>query len=143
MDGLNKEKLVQRLVDKEGEKLKPYRCTAGKISIGVGRNLEDRGISKEESRYLLNNDIEWALSECEQQSWWDVVKNDDVRSRVMVEMCFNMGINRLKGFKKALKALVDKDYQECAAQMIDSKWAVQVGKRADELAIMMISGRDC
>jgi lysozyme len=139
---VNRDKLAARLVAKEGERLKLYRCTAGKLSIGVGRNIEDRGISKEESRYLLNNDIEWALAECEQQAWWSAVKDDDVRSRIMVEMCFNLGINRLNGFKKTLAALRRKDYPEAAKEMLDSKWARQVGKRADELAVMMIAGKD-
>ena len=139
---MNKDKLIQRLIEKEGERLKPYKCSAGRTSIGVGRNLDDRGISIEESRYLLNNDIDWSLAECEQQSWWSAVKDDDVRSRVLVEMCFNLGMNRLNGFKRFLAAVSKNDYNKASIEMIDSKWANQVGKRADELAIMMMTGKD-
>ena len=57
------EKLMYRLIEEEGMKLKPYRCPAGKLTIGVGRNLEDKGLSNEEALFLLQNDIIEAVKE--------------------------------------------------------------------------------
>ena len=66
----NFEQLKERIKKSEGLRLKPYKCPAGKTSIGWGRNLEDNGISKEEAEFLLNNDIDWAISECSQHEWY-------------------------------------------------------------------------
>ncbi len=131
--------LVNRLIQHEGLKLEPYHCTAGKLTIGVGRNLQDVGITKNEAIYLLNNDIAVCTGQCE-QSFDFFASLDKTRQEVMIEMCFNLGINRLKGFKKMLAAVQDENYTEAASQMLDSTWARQVGNRATTLANLMKTG---
>jgi lysozyme len=124
----------------EGERLRPYRCTAGKLTIGVGRNLEDRGITREESAYLLANDIAAEERELLRALPW-VAQLDEVRQRVLLDMSFNLGLVGLLGFKRTLATIQAGDYQAAATMMLDSKWAGQVGQRAERLSRMMATGK--
>lgn len=133
--------MVSQLRLHEGERLKPYRCTAGKLTIGVGRNLEDRGITREESAYLLANDIANEERELLRALPW-VAQLDEVRQRVLLDMSFNLGIVGLLGFKNTLATIRAGDYTKAASMMLDSKWARQVGQRAERLSRMMATGKD-
>lgn len=134
------DKLTDMLVDHEGMRRKPYRCTAGKLTIGVGRNLDDRGISPDEAMYMLANDIRDSRRELSAAfPWFD--KLDEVRQAVLIDMCVNLGLSRLQGFRNTL-ALIGVGKCEAAAQeMLNSKWAEQVGRRAQRLSRMMATGR--
>ena len=130
---------MSQLIKKhEGLRLEPYKCTAGKITIGYGRNLEDNGISKTEAEQMLNNDIQNCYSECIKLPCWN--KINEARQAVLIDMCFNLGIARLKGFKKMLAALTRADYKTASKEMLDSKWAVEVKSRALELSKIMEKG---
>ena len=119
--------------------LKPYHCTADKLTIGVGRNIQDRGITEDEARYLLKNDIK--IVEDELLTRQPVVAGlDSVRQRVLVDMGFNLGLPILMKFQNMWAAIEDEDYHEAARQMMDSRWAKQVGRRAERLAQAMSSG---
>lgn len=133
--------MVRQLRLHEGERLKPYRCTAGKLTIGVGRNLEDRGITREESAMLLTNDIAAMERELQHALPW-VATLDEVRQRVLVDMAFNLGIVGLLAFKRTLATVAAGQYQQSATMMLDSKWARQVGQRAERLSRMMATGKD-
>jgi lysozyme len=134
-------KLKAQLVRHEGLRLRPYRCTAGKLTIGVGRNLEDRGISEDEARVLLENDVAQVESELAKALPW-FVRLDEVRQRVLINMGFNLGVPGLLAFKQTLAAVERGDYTAASDRMLDSKWARQVGARATELAAMMKEGKD-
>ena len=138
---IDRDAMVRQLRLHEGERLKPYRCTAGKLTIGIGRNLEDRGITREESAYLLANDIAAVERELLRALPW-VATLDEVRQRVLLDMAFNMGIVGLLGFKRTLATIQAGDYQAAAAMMLDSRWAKQVGQRAERLSRMMATGKD-
>jgi lysozyme len=127
------------LVKHEGVELKPYRDSVGVLTIGVGRNLTDVGLSADEADYLLENDIRRATRELEMKWWFKSL--DDVRQDVLINMCFNLGHSRFSKFKKMIAAVAMADYKLAAKEMIDSKWASQVGRRATELASMMESGK--
>ena len=130
---------VAELIKKhEGLRLKPYKCPAGKLTIGYGRNIEDSGITQTEAEMLLNNDIQNCYAECSRFSFWN--KLNEARQAVILDMCFNLGINRLKGFKKMLAALEVGAYYRAAAEMLDSKWAKDVKTRAGEVAEIMKRG---
>ena len=130
------ESLVEMLIRHEGLKLKPYRCTAGKLTIGVGRNLDDVGISEGEARRLLLHDIERVQSEMDRRiPWWRAL--DGPRQTVLINMAFNLGINGLMKFEKFLYAVSHGEYQRAAGEMLDSLWAKQVKRRAMELAALM------
>ena len=123
----------------EGLELKPYHCTADKLTIGVGRNIQDRGITEDEARYLLKNDIK--IVEDELLTRQPVVAGlDSVRQRVLVDMGFNLGLPILMKFQNMWSAIEEEDYHEAARQMMDSRWASQVGRRAERLAQAMASG---
>ena len=135
----NVQDLIEQLIDHEGLKLFPYKCTADKLTIGVGRNLEDRGITENEAAYLLKNDIEIAEKEL-LASQPMISMLDSVRQRVLVDMAFNLGIPVLMKFQKMWDAIEDEDYEEAAVQMLDSRWAKQVGRRAHRLSDAMRTG---
>lgn len=130
-------RLKDMLIRHEGLKLKPYLCTAGKLTIGVGRNIQDRGITYQEAMMLLENDIRLIKAQLSQHEWFFSL--DLIRKEVIIDMAF-MGVAKLLGFKKMIAAIEKGDYREAAFEMLDSDWANQVGDRAAELALMMESG---
>jgi len=133
--------LRQQLILHEGWRLKPYVDTVGKITIGVGRNLTDRGISATECDLLLSRDMDMVLHELAAQCpWFDEL--DGIRQRVVADMCFNLGIAKLLQFHETIHAIQRDDFAGAARQMLASKWAKQVGSRAQRLALMMDSGCD-
>lgn len=132
------DQLVAQLKRHEGKKLKPYRCTAGKLTIGYGRNLDDVGISDREATFLLRNDVSTAYAELiHHHPWADQLSAP--RRDVFINMVFNLGITRFNKFKNAIAAAKAGDFVLCAKEMLDSRWANQVGKRANELAEQMVS----
>jgi lysozyme len=132
------DQLRAMLIRQEGLKLKPYRDSVGKLTIGVGHNLEDAGISEAAAYVILDEDIAVAASEAAKLPVFAGL--DPVRQDVLIDMIFNMGLPRLRGFVNMLGALADNNWDEAAKQMLDSRWATQVGSRANELAQMIKSG---
>ena len=130
-------KLIEQLKMHEGFRSKPYKCTAGKLTIGYGRNIEDVGISKEEAELLLQSDIVNCVGLLASNN---LLYGASDRDDVLVNMCFNLGINRLLKFKKMIAAYKAGDYELAAKEMLDSKWARQVPNRAKELAEQMRTG---
>ncbi len=131
--------LIETLVKHEGLKLYPYRDTVGKLTIGVGRNLDDNGISKDEALVLLNNDIFQAQYICKKEfEFWP--KLNEPRQDVMTMLVFNMGIARVKEFFNTLGAIENGDFEKASEELLRSKWAEQVGNRAKELAEILRTG---
>lgn len=133
------QRLLDQLLRHEGYRQHPYKDSVGILTIGIGRNLEDVGISEDEAKYLLRNDVREARDMCRSSFPW-FSDLDKVRQDAIVNMCFNLGITRLKGFKNMLSAMEAKDYNEAAHEALDSKWAFQVGKRAQDIAHMIREG---
>ncbi len=139
MERQNLQLLHAELMRDEGLRLKPYKDTRGHLTIGIGRNLEAIGISVEESHFLCLNDIERAEATLHIQCpWWNQL--DPVRQRVLMNMTFNLGIEKLLGFSQFLEALQNHDYASAANAMQHSLWATQVKGRAFRLAGMMRTG---
>jgi len=131
--------LQEQLTRDESLRLKPYRDSVGKLSIGVGRNLDDEGITREEAEFMLNNDI--ASHDAALFAALPWVKDlDDARQGVLRNMCFNMGIHGLLGFRQTLALIQQGKYAEAAEEMLNSKWATQVGARAQRLAKQLEEG---
>ncbi len=132
-------RLIAQLRKHEGVEHKPYTDTVGKLTIGVGRNLDDRGLSDHEIDFLLQNDIQLVEEELDQ--WWSHWRSlNQTRQLVVADMMFNMGRPRLSQFKMFLAALQAADYEMASTEMLDSKWAGQVKGRATTLADMMSTG---
>lgn len=134
-------RIKAQLVRHEGLRLKPYRCTAGKLTIGIGRNLDDRGISQKEAYAMLERDI----LDFEQQLLDEIpdvyTGLDEVRQSVLLNMCFNLGMKGLLEFKNTLGFVSAGDWERAANGMLASKWAKQVGMRAIELSELMRKGK--
>lgn len=152
-------KLEAELTLDEGKRLKGYRDSVGKWSIGIGRNLDDvgtapltrtnadvlaNGINEVECDQLFDYDIRRTEKDLDRQlPWWRTL--DPVRQRVMLNMCFNMGIGNaqhgLCSFVNTLGMIQRGEYSRAADAMLNSKWAREVGVRAQRLANMMRNGR--
>ncbi len=120
----------------EGIRLKPYKDSANKLTIGVGRNLEDRGISEYEANFLLDNDIKMIIDQANEQFYWfDELSR--VRKDVILSMIFNLGLHGFMEFKRMIIAVSRNDFELASKEMINSQWSADVGKRAYELSEMM------
>jgi len=135
---MNRELLRSQLERHEGLRLKPYRDTVGKLTVGYGRNLDDVGISRDEADFMLDNDMD----KVEQQlcTVEDYKALNSVRQTVIANMAFNLGFAGLMGFRNMWSAIGAEDWDRAASEMLDSRWAVQVGGRAIELAEIMRRG---
>lgn len=135
---INRHILSDMLIEHEGLRLRPYTDTTGHLTIGVGRNLTDRGISRNEALQMLDNDIDDCIATLEPYTWF--LKCNEARKLVLLDMVFNLGLSGLLGFKQMIHALQIGEYKLAASHMLDSKWATQVKRRAYELATIMENG---
>lgn len=140
--------IINRLILHEGLRLEAYYCTAGKQTIGIGRNLDDNPLNAEEKRvcgdwehgitremayYLCRNDIAKFTKECKDNiPFYDNL--DDERQYALLDMCFNLGYKRLLGFKKMLSALAVGNWESAAKECLDSNYARQTGERAKRIS---------
>ena len=125
----------------EGVESHVYRCSAGYETIGVGRNISKSGmgLSDDEVDYLLENDIVRVIKELSSEYPW--FKNlDDVRKDAIIDIGFNLGATRLRGFRRALAAMDAADYKTASLEFLDSKWSRDVKGRSTELAYMIEMG---
>lgn len=131
--------LKDQLIRDEGLRLKPYKDSVGKLTIGVGRNLDDVGISADEADIFLQNDIQKATDSLLAQLPW-VTQLDEVRQAVLINMTFNMGLSGLLQFRNTLKMIQSGDYSGASKEMLNSVWAKQVGPRAQRLSLQLETG---
>ena len=152
--------LIDKLVVSEGLRLQVYKDTLGIDTIGIGRNLEDRGITKEEldwmdipnidvvyemgiteadAVYLATNDVQIVEEELV-RAHPCVDSLDAVRQLIVIDLAFNMGVPRLNKFKNMWAAIENEDYPTAAKEMLDSRWAEQVKGRATRLSDIMRTG---
>ncbi len=130
-------KLKASLIKHEGLKHFPYVDTMGNITIGIGYNLSDRGISESWINQQYQDDVSYYYNELYKFKWYREL--DPSRQIVLIDMAF-MGLNHLMSFTKMFVALEKKDYKTAAQEMLDSLWAKQVKGRAQELARAMETG---
>jgi lysozyme len=142
MERSKMEKLLEMLKRHEGVEHHIYRCSAGFWTLGVGRNVDPQGglgLSDDEVDYLLENDIVRVIKELSSEYPW-FKDLDDVRKDAMIDISFNLGATRLRGFKRALAAMEVADYKMAAKEFLDSKWSRDVKGRATELCYMIEMG---
>ena len=124
----------------EGYRQYPYTDSLGIVTIGYGRNLESRGLSEPEAAYLLERDIEESEKYLHRQyEYYGSLSGE--RKAVLLDMMVNMGPTRLRQFKRMHKALDEGLYELAALEMLDSKWATQVGERALTLSSVMLNNQ--
>lgn len=135
-------KLIEQLSIHEGVKKFAYKCPAGKITVGIGRNIDSDGglgLSDDEIIYLLRNDISRIDQELT-NAFRFYKELDRVRKDAMINICFNLGLTRLRSFREALGRMEKKEYPEAAVEFLDSLWASQVGQRALDITYMIQHG---
>lgn len=131
-----------RVKKAEALKLSLYPDKFGYMTIGYGRMVDPRkggGISPDEAEYLLSNDLARAERQCETLPVY--FELSPPRQWVLIEMCFNLGFDGLRAFRKMLAALVQQDYAHAASEMLESEWSRQVEGRAVQLAEQMKTGQ--
>lgn len=131
--------LIAQLKRHEGLELMPYKCTSGKTTIGVGRNLEDIGITEQEAELLLLNDIGRVKQELVNDQWY--MDLDPVRKAVIENMSFNLGYPTLKKFQNMIAHISEGNFELASKEMLNSRWSKQVGQRSIELAEQMRTGQ--
>lgn len=134
------ESLEDMLVRHEGEVLHAYQDSEGYWTIGVGILIDKRGggITQEESRYLLKNRIQKVAAEAQAFPWYHKLNNP--RKQVILNMLYNLGKPRFLKFKRMIAAIEKDDYATAARELMDSKYARQVGQRAVELSTILYTG---
>lgn len=130
---MNRDLLKADLRRDEAVRLKPYSDTKGKLTIGVGRNLTDRGITEAECDAMLEHDIDVVAHELAIALPWAAGLSEP-RQRALANMAFNMGVPTLRDFKNMLAALEAGDWDKASAEALASRWAGQVGERAKRIA---------
>ncbi len=137
------DRLETQLRRDEGEVLTAYTDSLGYLTIGVGRLIDKRkggGITREESSYLLGNDIaKRATGLSASLPWTDAL--DEARRGVLINMAFQMGLDGLMGFRNTLATVQAGNYQLAAQQMLQSQWAKQTPERAQRLSAQMADGQ--
>lgn len=131
-------KLKEMLIVHEGIRHHPYKDSVGKLTVGVGRCLDSNGLSDDEIDYLLDNDIARCKRELVKFPFYSSLNN--ARLDALLDMLFNLGLTRFSKFNKMILALNSGLWEVAAHEALDSKWARQVGKRADEIAMVIATG---
>ena len=132
------EKLKEQIIEHEGKRLDLYLDSEGIETIGVGHNLKDKGISEAVCDLMLEEDIEEAITDADTFRWFEDL--NDARRAVIVDMIFNLGLTRFSKFLKTIKFLENGLYGAAAKEMLRSRWADQVGRRAIRLSEQMRTG---
>ena len=141
MTTAERDALRSDLVRDEGLRLTVYVCPAGFETIGVGRNLRGRGISKAEAFHLLDNDINACLDDLGTFAWWGAL--NPVRQKALLNMRFQLGSGGFRAFKQMLAALERRDYVAAAAAGRDSKWyRTDSPERAQRVCAQIESGSE-
>ena len=163
-----KHSLEDQLILHEGLRLEVYKCPADYWTVGVGRNLEGKPLTKAEQQYILGcsgltpeqvidilkgrggtrdealfllaNDIEDAVKDLSHFDWFGGL--DPVRKKVVIDMRYNLGPTRFRQFRRMIAALSVGDYKVASWEMQDSQWYHQVGNRSKRLIRMMATGED-
>ena len=126
-------RIVELIKKHEGFRTYPYRDSVGKLTIGYGRNLEDRGINKDEATYLLESDVSDFTQQLKDRLYWFDSIHENAQL-VLIDMAFNMGLNGLLSFHQTLEHIKNENYKAASITMLQSKWEKQVGNRAIELS---------
>lgn len=133
-------KLKSQLEKHEGIRFFPYQDTLGNLTVGVGHNLTAKGINQRVVDVMLEEDIIDAISFMEARLPWAMTL-DEVRQRAVADLVFNMG-PRFLTFTTTINHLKTGQWDKAADALLLSKYAIQVGRRAKDIATMIRTGHD-
>ena len=123
----------------EGYRAKPYRCTSGALTIGIGYNL-DAGMPFDEALLLMRHRVDSIRRALMERYEW-FPKLNEARQAALVSMAYQMGTGGLFSFRRTLASIGSGDYEKASREMLDSKWARQTPARAQRTAYMMRYGK--
>jgi len=129
----------KQIIAHEGMRLTPYKDSVGKITIGIGWNIDDVPMRESEAITRMRNDLAEVKMQAEKLLFFS--KLNLVRQNVIIEMIFNLGHSKFMQFKNMIVALQNYNYELAAKEMLTSKWATQVKSRAVTLAKQMETGK--
>lgn len=136
MPDINMDRLTEALKRDEGYRRSAYEDSEGLLTIGIGRMIDqthDGGVTEAEAQYLLTNDLVSVFTDLDRNaSWWRQMPA--LGQEALANMCFNLGWPRLSKFQNMLSALEEGDFDKAANEALDSRWATQVGARAERIA---------
>lgn len=127
--------LIKQIKEHEGLVLKPYKCTANKLTIGYGHNLEDNGLSKTACEFILHEDIDEAkknLYAVFTRKFYETLSNN--QKIALIDMMFNLGLSRFLTFKKFILAVKNKDFIKASAEIVNSRAYQQNKSRYKKLS---------
>lgn len=131
-----KDEVSKVIKENEGLVLNLYKCPAGKTTIGYGHNIQDRGISRECAEFIFQEDLNGAIDSCRVIFGDDFFNSlSDCRKIALVDMMFNLGVNKFLTFKKFIKAVKKRDFEEAVREIIDSKAYKQCTNRYSKIVI--------
>jgi len=133
---MDMDRLRKTIIRHEGSRLKMYQDTLGIWTIGVGHNIQEKGISPDVMALILEEDLAEAIADLKRNISFFSDLPEQIQE-ALVNLCFNMGIPRLLQFKKTLAYLRDEDFKSAANELLDSRYAAQVGQRAIEISDMI------
>ena len=128
--------IIDQLQAHEGFSSKAYRCTSGRWTLGYGRNIQDKGITEDEARYLLENDINECVADLKTLFAFD--RLPEIVQRVLIDMRFALGFYKFRGFKRMIAAIKDEDFALASSEIQDSVWFGEVKSRGITLVAMML-----
>ncbi len=131
-----RDKLLKMLKVEEKYKQFPYLDSKGIETIAFGRNLKSKGINLDEALYMLSNDVRDAETEI-WKNYSHYADLSEARKACLVDMTFNMGIEKILGFKKMFDCIEKQDWKGAAHEILDSKYHEDVGHRAEVWAYVM------
>lgn len=140
---MDRQRLIAILKHDEGIKQSAYTDSEGFLTIGVGRLIDERKggrLLDDEIDYLLNNDIDRVINQAIRNFPWYRDLNH-VRQEIVLSMIFNLGLEGFRKFKLMIAALARHDWTDASREMLDSKWAGQVGQRSVRLSEAMRTGQ--
>lgn len=122
-------KIKKQLIKHEGMVCSLYKCSQNKFTIGVGRNLEDNGITESEAIYLLENDIKRVMQRLD--GLWKVWRTFPEPAQIVcIDIAFNCGVQSWMGFRKTRAYMELGEWEKASKELLNSKYANQVGPRA-------------
>lgn len=134
----NKAVKIRKMLERdEGLRLKPYRCSQGFLTIGVGRNLDSNGITKATAMQMLDEDVDAAVRGCRRifdqlfESW------SENRQLGWINLAFNLGFASLSQFKNTIRAARVNDWESVEKGLRNSLWCKQVGSRSERVIAMI------
>ena len=139
MSGIDISRIANQLKVDEGFVPKVYTCSAGKLTVGYGWNLEDNDMPIGIANKLLDHGIAQALRRAEHFEWFAGLSS--IRKEVIINMVYNLGYMGVSRFQRMIAAIERKDWPDVGFEMLDSKWHSDVGARAERLARMMVNDR--